>query len=376
MKGQVGNPFIVAGYAGPEYFCDREQESATLKQYLENGNNVTLISPRRMGKTGLIHHVFNQIRKEDPSALTVYVDLMPTDSLAGFARAFSAALLERQESSPSRVLKKVASLFSRIRPTMSFDPITGEPKFSIDIAPGEETATIEQILSYLENCGRRCYVAFDEFQQIALYPEKNVEAILRSKIQFQNNAHFIFSGSNIHMLSEMFISAKRPFYASTAFENIGPIPPSAYYLFAKHFFDSVNRPLPEDVFMGLYERFEGHTWYIQRILNKIYTESGDPVDAISVEKAVMEILAENEYYYQTLLRSYTKGQGKLLKAIAKEGRVINILSGVFITKHNLNAASSVKGALKRLIDDEQIYKDADGYIVYDRFMAEWLRKQD
>ena len=89
MKGQVGNPFIVAGYAGPEYFCDREQESATLKQYLENGNNVTLISPRRMGKTGLIHHVFNQIRKEDPSALTVYVDLMPTDSLCSHQQTLS-----------------------------------------------------------------------------------------------------------------------------------------------------------------------------------------------------------------------------------------------------------------------------------------------
>ena len=88
MPKTFDNPFFVAGYAGSEYFCDRVEESATLKRYLQSGNNVTLISLRRMGKTGLIHHVFDQIRKEDPDALTVYVDLMPTDSLSSFARSF------------------------------------------------------------------------------------------------------------------------------------------------------------------------------------------------------------------------------------------------------------------------------------------------
>ncbi len=376
MKERIDNPFIVAGYAGPEYFCDRVQESAALKRYLKNGNNVTLISPRRMGKTGLIHHVFDQIHKEDPEAMTVYVDLMPTDSLSGFARAFSVALMERLDSKPARILKKATTLLSRIRPTLSFDPLTGDPRVSVDIAPGEEENTVEQLLDYIGNCGRHCYVAFDEFQQIAQYPEKNVEAVLRSKIQFMQNANFIFSGSNQHMLSEMFVSAKRPFYASTAFEHIGPIASADYYPFAARFFTKQGRSLPEDVFMDLYDRFAGHTWYIQRVLNKIFMQSGGVVDQVSLGKAVQEILDENEYYYQTLLRSYTKGQGNLLKAIAKEGKVSLILSGGFISKYGLNATSSVKGALKRLVDDEQVYKDTDGYIVYDRFMAEWLRKQD
>ena len=73
------------------------------------------------------------------------------------------------------------------------------------------------------------------------------------------------------------------------------------------------------------------------------------------------------------LRAYAKGQVKLLKAIAREGRVTEILSGAFISKHGLSATSSVRGALKRLVDDELIYRDARGYIVYDRFFAEWLR---
>ena len=372
MKTKVENPFIVSGYVGPEYFCDREEESNVLKSHLENGNNVTLISPRRMGKTGLIHHVFNQIREKDPSALTVYVDLMPTGSLADFARSFSVALMEKLDSTPARILRKATSILSRVRPALSLDPITGDPRISVDIAPGDERMTVESLLDYLGKCGKRCYVAFDEFQQIALYPETNVEAILRSKIQFLSNANFVFSGSNLHMLSEMFISAKRPFYSSTSFQSIGPIAVESYYPFASTFFQDSGRILPDEVFASLYGRFEGHTWYIQKVLNKLYAQADGKVDSIAVQRAVNDIISENEYYYQSLLRAYSKGQGKLLRAIAKEGKVSEILSGSFISKYGLNAASSVKGALKRLVDDELVYRGTDGYIVYDRFMAEWL----
>ena len=236
--------------------------------------------------------------------------------------------------------------------------------------------TVESLLDYLGNCGRRCYVAFDEFQQVALYPETNVEAILRSKIQFLHNANFIFSGSNLHMLSEMFTSAKRPFFSSTSFQSIGPIRQDAYYGFASAFFQHSGRALPEEVFDSLYERFEGHTWYIQKVLNTLYAQAGGAIDNVAVQRALNAILSENEYYYQSLLRAYSRGQGKLLKAIAKEGKVNEILSGSFISRYGLNAASSVKGALKRLVDDELIYRGSDGYIVYDRFMAEWLREME
>ena len=131
----------------------------------------------------------------------------------------------------------------------------------------------------------------------------------------------------------------------------------------------------KEAFLSLYNRFEGHTWYIQKVLNKLYAQASGTIDSVAEMRAVNEILSENEFYYQSLLRAYSKGQGKLLQAIAKEGRVKEILSGSFISKYGLNATSSVRGSLARLVDDEQVYKDSEGYMVYDRFMAEWLRKQ-
>ncbi len=58
------NPFLIAGYYSPEFFCDRETEAATMMDALHNGRNVTLIAPRRMGKTGLIRHVFYRLTEK------------------------------------------------------------------------------------------------------------------------------------------------------------------------------------------------------------------------------------------------------------------------------------------------------------------------
>ena len=57
---QLNNPFVIYGYKGSEYFCDRKKETEQIIQALSNERNIVLISPRRIGKTGLIHHVFEQ----------------------------------------------------------------------------------------------------------------------------------------------------------------------------------------------------------------------------------------------------------------------------------------------------------------------------
>lgn len=94
-----------------------------------------------------------------------------------------------------------------------------------------------------------------------------------------------------------------------------------------------------------------------------------------VSYAVEQIVAEQSYSYECLLKAYPAGHVRLLKAIAKEGCVKEALAGDFISKHRIRAAGSVNSALKKLIGNELVYQTADGYIIYDRFMGEWLRNQ-
>lgn len=368
----IENPFLITGYESPEYFCDRKNETADLLETLRNGRNITLTSPRRMGKTGLIKHCFHLLKEQDQAISVIYIDLFPTENLTDFTQAFASAVLGHLDSNPMKLLKKATAFFKALRPTITYDDITGKPKVSMDIAKGTESHSIEQVFQYLKQTEKTCYIAFDEFQQIAHYPEKNIEALLRSYIQDLHNVHFVFSGSQAHMLQEMFLSPKRPFYQSTAGKTIGTINEEPYYLFASGFFKKQERELPDNIFRVIYQRYEGHTWYIQMILNRLYSKSARVIDYELVQECISDILTENEYYYQSLLRAYAKGQANLLKAIAKEKKVSEILSGSFISKYGLTATSSVKSALKRMIDDEIVYQSDGGYIIYDRFFGEWL----
>ena len=372
MDTQIYNPFLVSGYESPEYFCDRKNETEDILETLRNGRNITLTSPRRLGKTGLIKHVYHLIKQQDPRASVIYIDLYSTESLYDFTQAFASAVLGQLDSNPVKAMKVIVNLFKSFRPNLTVDQITGQPKIGLDIASGTETSTLKQVFEYLKQSGKTCYIAFDEFQQIAYYPEKNVEALLRSYIQDLHNVHFIFSGSRAHMLGEMFLSPKRPFYQSTSEKSIGVIDEQAYYAFADSFFRAQERSLPMEVFHYVYSQYDGYTWYIQVILNRLYAKTGRSVDMDLVQESIREILQENEFYYQHLLQIYPKGQVKLIKAIAKEKKVKEPLSGSFISKYSLNATSSVRNALRRMLEEEIIYRSTDGYMVYDRFFGQWL----
>ena len=368
------NPFLISGYYSPEFFCDREQETKTILDALHNGRNVTLIAPRRMGKTGLIRHAFYRLKEQLPDIVTFYLDIYSTQSLGDFVRLFASTVLGQLDSAPQKALSRIGQFVRSCRPVFTFDELTGVPKVRIDVAPAEEGNTLKEIFEYLGSAEKRCYVAIDEFQQIAEYPENGVEALLRSYIQFLPNVNFIFAGSKQHLMQEMFTSSKRPFYQSTQPLTIGSIQRDEYASFATGHFAKRNVKLPQDVFNSIYEKYEGHTWYVQCLLNRLYGYNRD-VDMELVSYATEQILSEYSYTYANLLKAYTPGQVRLLKAIAKEGSVKEVLSGDFISAYRLRAASSVSAALKKLQESELVYQTADGYIIYDRFMGEWLRRQ-
>ena len=242
------NPFLVTGYHSPEYFCDRRQETETMIQALYNGRNVTLIAPRRMGKTGLVKNVFYKLREQEPDIVTFYMDIYSTQALGDFIRLFASTVLGRLDSVPQKALGRVGKFIKSCRPVFTFDELTGQPKVTIDIVPSSEEATLREIFDYLRSSEKRCYIAIDEFQQIAEYPEKGAEALLRSYIQFVPNINFIFAGSKQHIMQQMFHSAKRPFYQSTQTQVIDRIARDEYYRFAADFFTRQGRKLPERLF--------------------------------------------------------------------------------------------------------------------------------
>ena len=368
------NPFLISGYHSPEFFCDREKETETILDALYNERNVTLIAPRRMGKTGLIRHAFYRLQEQQSDVVTLYMDIYSTQSLGDFVRLFANTVLGKLDSVPQKALSRIGQFIRSCRPVFTFDELTGIPKVTIDVAPSEEESTLKEVFDYLASSEKKCYIAIDEFQQITEYPEKGIEALLRSYIQFLPNVNFIFSGSKQHVIQEMFTSSKKPFYQSTQLLTIDKIDREEYAAFACNHFEKKNLCLPKDIFYKVYDRVDGHTWYVQNLLNRLYGYRQE-VNENLIAYAIEQIIAEQSYSYADLLKAYSAGSVRLLKAIAREGCVKEPLSGSFISKHNLRAASSVSSSLKKLVDNELVYQTHQGYIIYDRFMAEWLRTQ-
>ena len=371
---QVKNPFIYDGYAGPDYFCDRIEESEKLISHLQNGRNVTLVSPRKVGKTGLIKHTFHLIKEKNKDAVCIYVDIFHTHNQHEFVQILGKAIIEEKLLDSRNSVNKILNYFSLWRPTLTPDPMTGIPSISITIERSHSEHTIKSIFDYLANSGKEVYLAIDEFQTITDYPETGTEALLRSYIQFIHNVHFIFSGSKQHLMYEIFGSPKRPFYQSTAIMSLDPLHEEIYYDFAAHFFSNKGGSLSEQVFHSLYQRFSGHTWYMQSVLNRLYERERNVTEEQQVKDAIQVILADKTDQYSMLMTFLSDNQRRLLKALATEGVVVQPLSNAFIQKYELPSSSSVKKALTVLVDKDLVYHATEGYVVYDRFFDLWLRR--
>lgn len=370
---KINNPFLIYSYAGPDYFCDRIEETERLISALRNGRNVTLMSPRRMGKTGLIQNAFYHIRKEYPEAACFYMDIFSTSCLNDFIIQFGQTVIGKLDNFSQKTFGALNGFFKSCRLVFSPDVLTGVPQATIDFQPSQAQSTLKEIFDYLEHSGKECYIAIDEFQQITEYPEKGVEGLLRSYIQFLPHVHFVFSGSKQHIMAEMFGASKRPFYRSTEKMNLAAIPADSYCSFAINWMQAGGKSLTESLFMKIYERFNGHTWYMQYVLNRLYEQRETNLDEILFEKCLADIVCSEIDEYQRLYGMLTENQSVLLRAIAHEQVVTAINSSAFIKKYGLKGSSSINAALKFLIDKEYVFKLQEGYCVYDRFMALWLQ---
>ena len=375
MKANPANPFLVSGYQGPDYFCDREKETEQLASALANGRNVCLVSPRRMGKTGLVLHLFNHLNATDPSVRCFYIDIFSTQNLHDFTTALAHAVVGRLDDYSEAALRRVGSFFKSFRPTFAFDSQSGVPSLSFDIKPSEARRSLSEVFEYIRASERRCVIAIDEFQQILEYPDKGVEAELRSHAQFLPNAGLVFAGSKKHLMEEMFSSAKRPFYQSAQKIGLKEIRRESYRAFAIDLFAKAGRDLKPAAFDWIYEELSGHTWYVQVTLNRAFGSGRKIISESDVREAVASAIECENATYKSYCEMLPRGQLSVLKGLAVDREVSEPLKSSFIARHALGAASSVRQALKALEDKALVLKsESGGYFVYDRFFGLWLRK--
>ena len=250
----VNNPFVVGKYLSDKYFCDRTAETAFLHKQIRNGRDVALISPRRIGKSDLIQHFFNQPDIKEQYHV-FYVDIYATTSLAEFVYAFGKEIYVQLKPQATVWKEKFFQIISSFRMGFKLDPMTGSPTFDLGLGDIQvPQITLDEIFAYINEADKPCIIAFDEFQQIGEYTENNVEALLRTKIQQCRKAQFIFAGSKRHIMSNMFNSPSKPFYQSAISMGLEPIPIDTYCDFAIRLFEETGKHLDRDVVEHIWQQ--------------------------------------------------------------------------------------------------------------------------
>lgn len=373
----IENPFVLSPYKNKELFCDRERETEELIRNLSNGRNVTLISPRRLGKTGLIYRVFDELSARGSEFDTFYVDISSSQNINGFIKLLAEAVikvLKRQEK--KRAFFKV---LGGIRPLLSYDAISGQPQISLTYQSEEERdLTLKNILTFLENNTRKVILAIDEFQQIREYAGMDMEALLRTYIQPLQNVRFIFCGSKKHVMTDIFSNAKRPFYESSVFLSLGKLDEKKYSDFIIRLFGEGGKTISDEQVAYIISWTKDYTFYTQFLCNEVFSRSGKVVSDSDIRQSIISTLESNYDRFLEIRQLITPAQWRLMKAIAQEGSVDHPTAASFIQKHQLGSGAAVSKNIKSLVEKELILKDISlngvSYSVYNVFLSRYLER--
>lgn len=368
----IKNPFVISGYVSPGFFCNRENETERIINAISSGRNITLISLRRIGKTGLLKHVRHKLENKKTGYSVIYVDLLPTMNGNEMLISICNSLV-RSIKKKKNIIEKIISALASLRPKITIDSITGQPSFELAVGNTSNIQSgFDKLLYLLSDLDKEVLVMIDEFQQIRNYPEKNMEHILRTIIQNYPAMHFIFSGSSRQMLENMFLSADKPFYRSSEVLYLDKINAETYGNFIKDKFKKSGTIIENDLLARIFKWTRLHTWYVQYVCNKLFDLNEKKISDSSLNNVFAGILSDFEPEYINYRNLLPAHQFRLLTAFASEEVTEKPTAGSFIRKYDLTSPSSVTTSLKALLEKEMIVNENGKWMVYDVFFSRWL----
>jgi len=370
-------PFPTTGYYGPAYFCDREEETKNLLENIRGGSSTILTAQRRIGKTALVMHVMGKLPSKTRG---IYLDILPTENMSDFLNEFASAVI-RDVNEKRNPGKKLWDFIKSLRPSLTFDMLTGAPQVSFTLKGQEVNREIEAIIQFLEKQEEKYVIAIDEFQQILKYPEKNSDAWFRTVIQKLRNVAFIFSGSQQHLMNELFTIPSRPFYNSARMMKIGKIDQNKYRRFISKIFVDNIITIPDDIIYQILDWTDNHTFYVQLLCNRVFLRRSMKVIENDWKEEAERLLQEQEPVFFNYRNLLTSAQWNLLKAAALENELYEPTGYDFISRYDLGNPASVLRTLHALLKMELIYFDynAEGekyYKMNDLLFRRWVETRE
>ncbi|PKK81382.1 MAG: hypothetical protein CVT47_02720 [Thermoplasmata archaeon HGW-Thermoplasmata-2] len=359
------NPFEYKTISVGADFVDRIEEKKTLRNCMVSGQNVTLYSPRKYGKSSLIHECFRLIGKD---CITAYIDMNVINGIGEFASALVESVSRAAYGKAEFFMRDIGNVLSGLRPVIRPEP----DGFSVSVKIDEIERDLPDALSLpqkvAERRRKRVVVAIDEFQRIGEFGGGEIERLMRSEIQMQKNVSYVFSGSSVHMLREMFESGDRPFFQSTKMMELELMPPEYFKPYILSRFEETGFPIAPEIADEILALCGGHPQRTKELCFDLWNRAalGRPVPDVGGVKSALLELAKADGYVENAWNSLKAPQRRLLIALATE-KDAQIYSSEIIRKYDLKSPSHIQRTIGSLEEKGILYKGKFA----DPFMMNW-----
>ncbi len=360
------NPFEYRLLAKGDRFVDRESELDTIIKTVKSGQNITIYSPRRYGKSSLILKSFERL-KEDRAV--VYIDFNRINDISELADSIVSDVVKNTFSSFEKGFSLIKDTLTSLRPT--FTPLDdGHVKISLKIVETEKD--LEKALSFPQTLAEkkdiRIVLAMDEFQRISTLNGGRLERLFRSVIQEQDRVTYIFSGSQVNMLKEIFEEGDRPFFKSTKIMKLGRIPKKPFIEYIIKNFENNGVKVDRDIIDEILRLTDGHPMRTKELCFELWNQEMSKYPSHSLEE-VLHILIDNDMYLeQTWNMIKSSVHRRALEAIAYDEKPYSYET---IQKYGLKGNSHVQRALKTLERQGILYENE----IVDPFFREWIKRK-
>ena len=372
----MDKPFIYGKYVEGDNFTDRVNETARLKTDFEHGVNVILMSRRRMGKTSLVRKAMNAV--ENPRVRTVYMDIYDCRSEYEFLNRYASAILKATASRMEQAVENVKEFLFRLTPRISFSP---EPlsDFSLSLGITPQNYQPEEVLRLPEEIARRkdihLVVCIDEFQQIGEFADTlTLQKRLRGIWQQQQHVSYCLFGSKKHMMSDIFLDKKMPFYMFGETLTLKPIPRSEWATFICSRFDREGKHITEQQALWLADQVECYSSYVQQLAWIVMVNTQTEVTEDILRASLDELLDQSSELFIQQTQGLTTYQLNLLRSIT-DGTHSGFGQKAVQERYPLGSKSNINRIRTALIDRELIEQTADGIIIPDPVFRLWFARQ-
>lgn len=376
MVQGINRSFIYGVSVSGDNFTDRIKETRRLKMDFENGLNVVLISPRRMGKTSLVKKVQQVV---DPSIVhTVYMDIYDCKSEYDFYNKFAESVLKQTSGRMEIFLEKTKKFLTRLTPKISFSPDpTAEYSVSLGITPKEYAP--EEILQLPElvaqQIGKHIVVCIDEFQQVAEWSDTlQVQKRMRGVWQHQEHVSYCLFGSRQHMMNKLFQSKAMPFYQFGEPNYLQPIPTEDWIPFIQQKFTDKGLTISENHIRTICDTVQNQSSYVQQLAWNVMINTDTEVTEQTIQAGISDLLIQSTPLFMEQTGGLSSYQMNFLKAIAA-GQHNQFTSVSVLQEYQLGSKSNVERIQNVLREKDYIVSTSDGFFLSDPIMELWMKSK-